>query len=89
MKYLVVFYLADTYLKEIFNDEGEAIAFAESHEGRTRIHPVVTCSCGEEVICDRFTNTCDCGADYNFAGSLLADRNQWGEETVESWQDCY
>lgn len=49
--------------------------------------PVVLCDCGREVLCDRFTNTCDCGADYNFAGQRLADRSQWGEETGESLSD--
>lgn len=43
--------------------------------------------CGEEVHLDRFTNTCECGADYNMSGQLLADRSQWGEETGESLSD--
>jgi hypothetical protein len=34
-----------------------------------------------------FTNTCDCGADYNMSGQLLAHRSQWGEETGESLSD--
>lgn len=51
--------------------------------------PAIRC-CGVELICDSFTNTCDrCGADYNFAGQMLAPRSQWGEETGERWQDCY
>jgi hypothetical protein len=50
---------------------------------------VITC-CGAEIECRNFTNTCDqCGADYNFSGQRLAPRSQWGEETGESWQDCY
>ena len=51
--------------------------------------PIVTCTCGRKVECPNFTNTCDCGADYNFAGQLLAPRDQWGEETGEHWFDCY
>ena len=51
--------------------------------------PVIICDCGEEVECINFTNTCECGRDYNFAGSLLASREQWGCETGENWQDCY
>lgn len=44
----------------------------------------VVCDCGETVICDGFTNTCDrCGRDYNWNGTLLAPRSQWGEETGE------
>ena len=45
--------------------------------------PVIRCDCGEEVVCEHFTNTCSCGRDYNFSGQLLAPRAQWGEETGE------
>lgn len=48
---------------------------------------VIACACGEEVLCDRFTNACACGRDYNGSGSLLADRSQWGEETGETVSD--
>lgn len=41
------------------------------------------CQCGRDVVCSGFTNTCDCGRDYNWSGSLLAPREQWGEETGE------
>ena len=52
-----------------------------------RVRTVVTC-CGEDIICDQFTNTCyTCGADYNSAGWRLAPRSQWGEETGESLAD--
>lgn len=51
--------------------------------GRDRTRGVIQCACGEEVLCYGFTNTCDCGRDYNMSGSLLADRSQWGEETGE------
>lgn len=50
---------------------------------------IVVCECGEMVHCTKFTNTCVCGKDYNFAGDLLAPREQWGEETGEHWTDCY
>lgn len=43
--------------------------------------------CGEEVYLDRFTNACDCGADYNMSGDRLAPRAFWGEETGESVDD--
>lgn len=52
----------------------------EYHKGYT----VVTCDCGQEVECLHFTNTCSCGADYNFNGERLAPRHQWGEETGEN-----
>ena len=41
------------------------------------------CACGCEVELDRFTNSCECGRDYNSAGQELAPREQWGEETGE------
>lgn len=48
---------------------------------------------GECVVCKRhvtlsgFTNTCDCGADYNSSGQHLAPREQWGDDTGESVAD--
>ena len=44
-------------------------------------------NCGEEVELRGFTNTCECGADYNSSGQLLGPREQWGEETGESLSD--
>ena len=53
-------------------------------------HAIGKCICGEEVILDGFTNTCDkCDRDYNSQGDLLAPRSQWGEETGEHWSECY
>lgn len=44
--------------------------------------------CGQWLMCDRFTNTCDCcGKDYNGNGTRLAPREQWGEETGETASD--
>ena len=41
--------------------------------------------CGTEVELGHFTCTCEkCGADYNWGGQRLANREQWGEETGES-----
>jgi hypothetical protein len=45
-------------------------------------------ACDEQVYLTHFTNTCDCGADYNMSGQRLAPREQWGEETGEHWSDC-
>lgn len=45
------------------------------------------CSCGYEVELGGFTNTCECGADYNSSGQMLAPRECWGEETGESLCD--
>ncbi|NMA64480.1 MAG: hypothetical protein GX964_10670 [Syntrophomonadaceae bacterium] len=56
----------------------------------TYMEPAVgLCTCGEKVKLSSFTNTCRCGRDYNFAGSELAPRSQWGAETGESWWECY
>lgn len=44
--------------------------------------------CGEWLHCGSFTNTCQCGADYNMSGQRLAPRAQWGEETGEHPLDC-
>ncbi len=53
-------------------------------------HPKIgLCDCGEAIFLDSFTNTCECGVDYNSSGQKLADRSQWGEETNEHWTECY
>jgi hypothetical protein len=44
-------------------------------------------NCKRHVTLSGFTNTCDCGADYNMSGQLLAPRSQWGEETGETLSD--
>jgi hypothetical protein len=44
--------------------------------------------CRREVILDRATCACECGADYNAMGQRLAPREQWGHETGEHWSDC-
>lgn len=43
--------------------------------------------CGHDVTLGGFTNTCECGTDYNMSGSMLASRSQWGEETGETVSD--
>jgi hypothetical protein len=43
--------------------------------------------CGEQVELHGFTNTCECGADYNSSGQSLAPRSQWAEETGETVDD--
>jgi hypothetical protein len=49
---------------------------------------IIKCNCGQEVYLHGFTNTCECGADYNMGGQRLAPRDQWGEETGEHYSDC-
>lgn len=53
------------------------------YETPWRTYTVGLCECGEKVELSGFTNTCDCGADYNMSGQRLADRSQWGEDTGE------
>lgn len=55
--------------------------------GRRTDPAILKCDCGEEVMLWGFTNTCNCGADYNQSGQRLAPREQWGEETGESLAD--
>jgi hypothetical protein len=52
-----------------------------------RVPAQVKC-CGKWMSLGKFTNTCECGADYNSSGQLLASRSQWGEETGEHWSEC-
>lgn len=47
----------------------------EQYEGmgyfEYRVYPIAECVCKQDVLCTGFTNTCDCGLEYNFAGQLL------------------
>jgi hypothetical protein len=40
-------------------------------------HAQGRCECGGVVDLYGFTNTCDCGLEYNSGGQLLAPRSQW------------
>ena len=55
----------------------------------TPSYTLVECDCGEKVMCEGFTSTCICGADYNSSGQRLAPREQWGEETGETIADIF
>jgi hypothetical protein len=70
-------------------DDGLVIidAGVERREHHWREPAVGRCDCGREVDLGGFTNTCECGADYNSAGQLLAPRSHWGEETGETAAD--
>jgi hypothetical protein len=56
-------------------------------DGRTITNAEGQCDCGAIVELGRFTCTCRCGRDYNWNGTLLAPREQWGEETGETAAD--
>ncbi len=56
----------------------------EARQERVEVCAVVQCDCGRKVtLCSGWANECDCGAEYNGSGQLLAPRAQWGEETGE------
>ena len=58
-------------------------------DGREISRLEIRCDCGDWVLCEYNTNTCDrCGVDYNMSGQRLAPRSQWGEETGEHWTEC-
>jgi len=65
------------------------IKHARIDKNGRRISPAIgVCNrCSAEVVLGGFTNTCECGADYNSAGQELAPRCFWGEETGESLSD--
>lgn len=45
-----------------------------------RIPAIGECECcSKPVELRNFTNTCECGADYNTSGQRLAPHEQWGE----------
>lgn len=58
------------------------------HEYAWNGYAIIICPrCRRHVELCSFTNTCECGADFNMEGALLADRSQWGEETGETAAD--
>jgi hypothetical protein len=66
---------------------GHLPAYIETNE-RQVFHPVVgKCECGRHLELANFTNTCECGREYNSAGQLLGPRQDWGSETGEHWVD--
>lgn len=74
------------------SDLNDAEAKFDEHEAETghslcKRFRFMKCQCGKEILLDGFTNTCDCGRDYNTSGQLLASRSQWGWETGESVSD--
>ena len=73
------------YLKVLENDDYK-LGYYEN-EFRYRVPAQIKC-CGKWMSLGKFTNTCECGADYNGSGQLLTSRSQWGEETGEHWTEC-
>ena len=51
-----------------------------------KIPAVLKCDCGKRVnLHSGWANECECGREYNGSGQLLAPREQWGEETGETF----
>lgn len=74
-----------------FKDREEAEMWLERNNekahttGSYKIYTYLKCPyCGEEVELSRFTNTCQCGIEYNNFGQELAPREDWGWETGET-----
>lgn len=56
----------------------------ERHAYVEHVPAVCLCDCGRKVtLSSGWANECDCGAEFNGSGQLLAPRSQWGEETGE------
>ena len=66
--------------------EREGVFFGDRYV-RTQERIGLCTYCQREVYLDGFTNTCECGIDYNSAGQELAPREFWGEETGESYAE--
>lgn len=45
--------------------------------GHYNTRTVAHCHCGEKVLCDSFTNTCNCGQEFNRSAQPLKPRDQW------------
>ena len=79
----------ENYEKCLSGEHDVVFRGIEHDEWSYRVPAVGKCNdCGCEVELAQFTNTCDCGADYNMSGQQLAPREQWGYETGEHWTDC-
>lgn len=64
------------------------IADIRSWTSERTIPGEMECDCGKKLqIWDWRDLHCPCGRSYNSAGSLLAPRSQWGEETGETASD--
>ncbi len=78
----IPFYCTGRWETQTVRDEGVVVS-----EHVYNQPAVGECGCGKHVTLHGFTNTCECGRDYNSSGQLLASRSQWGEETGESLSD--
>lgn len=74
-------------IKFKFKAERQVVPNKNEWLGYSKVLPLVKCYCGAELECEHYTNECSCGRYYNFNGSILAHRSQWGEETGEHWSE--
>lgn len=51
-------------------------------------YAAIRCRCRREVVLSgNYESECECGQLYNLYGQALAPREQWGEETGETYSD--
>lgn len=81
--------LAEENYKKCVNGEFDVTGPFYTEMGGSYIQPAIgICDdCNEEVELHGFTNTCECGTDYNMSGQKLASREFWGDDTGESLSD--
>lgn len=71
-------------LDDALKESGDMCRFYEeiTHDEYNELNNIHVCGCGKEVHCHSFTNYCECGEMYNFAGQHLAPINEWDEEDI-------
>lgn len=53
--------------------------YIQNFTNRYKEPAIGLCPCGSKVSLGDFTNECECGSLYNWAGQSLAPRDQWEE----------
>jgi hypothetical protein len=86
--------LTATGAANVFDDSRRCLVTVQHHPPRVHTftrgwteEAIGRCQCGRKIGLGRFTNTCECGRDYNGSGSLLAPCEFWGEDTNETVDD--
>ncbi len=71
--------------------ERASLAVVQAHNYTFFEPALMECECGHQIeIPDHHDVRCErCRREYNSAGTLLAHRSQWGEETGETAADYY
>lgn len=65
-------------LEKCLNGEHDVIPLGVKRYTSVHNEPAIgRCSCKREIVLEYFTNTCECGLEYNPCGELLGPRCQW------------